>query len=223
MSVLSLPEEYRLNKTVDLTKNKKQATLVNLLSFLLLAATVGLGILIRGVNGLFTKIAEDGKNFFTDLALPLIVLIVAYILYIMLHELTHGAFVWLFGKVKPKFGVKLPLYAYCGTDKVFFSKWHYVVIALAPLFIWGIIFSVTARFCFGIWYSVILLLQAGNISGAAGDIFVAILTLKSPKTVLIKDCGVNMEFYLPSEEKDCICDKDGNTDKREDKEDIKND
>ncbi len=189
MSKNSLPPDYRLVEIVDLEKNKKEAVGVNALGFVLSILTLVVGFLWKGLNllGLVDPLGW---------LCSLVVTIVGFIAYIYLHELTHGLFIYVFSKKSPHFGVKLPLYVYAG-GKAYFSKGHYILIALAPVLLWGVVFLLIGAFLNGPWFWCLCFLQAGNIGGAAGDIFVAVKTAMYDRSVLVFDTGVRMEFYLP--------------------------
>ena len=47
-----------------------------------------------------------------------------------------------------------------------------------------------------------LFLQIGNLSGAAGDLFVTVKFAGMPKDILVQDSGVSMAVYSRSGKKD---------------------
>lgn len=137
-----------------------------------------------------SKLKVSGVN---DIV-PLAVLIVGYIAYIILHEATHGLIMYLSVKAKLNFGFK-GWAAYAGSSG-YFDKTHYILIALAPLVLWGIIFGIlTAFFHGGVWFWVIWLLQTGNVSGAAGDIYCTYKMLTFSGDILVNDTGLEMTVY----------------------------
>jgi hypothetical protein len=173
---------------VDLAKNKKQFVFVNVLAIVLMVGVLVLGYFWKGIH-------YDEDNLWSGL-IALIVAFAGYFAYIFLHEMTHGAVMYLLGGVKPKFGVKLPFYAYAGGN-VYFSKGQYIAVALSPVLLWGVVFGVLCALFYGAWFWCFCFLQAGNIGGAAGDFFVTVKTIFYPETVLVYDTGVAMSFYLP--------------------------
>ena len=143
----------------------------------------------------------DGELIF-GIVIPAIVLCVGIVLYIVLHEAVHGMFMYAFCKSRLRFGYKV-IYAYAGSD-AYYDKLKYIIIALGPLVIWGIVFAVlTVFFHSGVWFWVIWLLQVTNVSGAAGDIFCTFKMLKYPSDILVQDTGTEMTVYsrTKSEEK----------------------
>jgi hypothetical protein len=65
--------------------------------------------------------------------------------------------------------------------------------------VWGIVFLVL-NILIPSWFWVIWFWQLGNISGAAGDFYVAYLTSKLPDTIRVKDTGVSMTIYDKTQE-----------------------
>lgn len=109
----------------------------------------------------------------------------AYVLVLPLHELIHGAAFTLWGG-KPYYGTRLPLALYCSAKNQIFPRNYYLVIGLAPLVVItvaGIVFTLLAPTL----APYTLFATAGNISGAAGDIWVVAQLLKLPSSVLIED------------------------------------
>lgn len=182
----TLPEGWVLHDTIDLKNNKKQFWLVQGISLLLAAAFVAAGCFL-----------VHPKVFFEDSPAriwALLALIVGMIIYIVLHELTHGVFLASFTKTKPKFGF-LGWAAYCGNE-AYCNKPCYAVVALAPVVVWGIVFGVlNAFFRTGVWFWLVWFLQTVNVSGAAGDLFVTFKLFGYPKEILVQDTGISMKVF----------------------------
>lgn len=186
-SCKELPEGWILHDTIDLKNNKKQFWTVQGLGVAIMIVMFVVGWFIVSPVDLF-------KHGTWETVAALAVLLAGLVAYIILHELTHGAFLSAFTKVKPKFGF-VGWAAYCGNE-AYCGKARYAVVALAPLVIWGIVFGVLNVFFHeGIWFWVVWFLQIGNISGACGDIFVACKLLKYPKEILVQDTGLSMRVY----------------------------
>lgn len=185
MCYKTFPDGYTFLDKIDLQNNKKQFWLVNGLSLLLCAVMLVGGYFIDN----FTKI-----EYVAELFIAMAVLIVGFIIYIVLHEATHGIFMYAFVKAKLNFGYK-GWAAYAGSSG-YFDKIHYIVISLAPLVIWGIIFGVlNVFFNSGMWFWVIWVLQIGNVSGAAGDLFCTFKMFTYPKDILVHDSGMEMLIF----------------------------
>ncbi|MBO5338940.1 MAG: DUF3267 domain-containing protein [Clostridia bacterium] len=195
-ATLELPKNYKLGHTVDMQTNKKQSFLVNLIAILIgVALAVPMAFLVP-LGSLFDMGDLDKKAIFLYI-LRFAVLLVGSFLYIILHELTHALFMKIFGAKKIKFGFT-GLFAYAGSEHEYFKKWPYIIIALAPLVVFGIIFAVICPFIYtSSWFWIVYFWQIQNISGAAGDIYVSIKFLKAPKDAYIKDEGTMMKLFVP--------------------------
>ena len=101
---------------------------------------------------------------------------------------------WYYSRKKPHFGLSFT-YAYAGSD-IYFAKKPYLVIALAPLVIWGVLLAVINLLIPASWFWVVWFIQLNNVCGAAGDLFVFFHMLKKPHTVLVQDTGTAMTVYL---------------------------
>ncbi len=183
----SLPQGYGKKQVIDLQKDKKTALKVNIGGAAAMILTLLAGHFIVPVGEVFS--AGIGAYFLRFGALLL-----GYAAYIALHELTHAAVMKAVGGGSVKFGFT-GLYAFAGSEEDYFDKGSYICVALAPLVLWGIIFGVLAAALPRDWFWVVWFLQAGNIGGAAGDVYVTGRTLKQKKTVLVRDMGVNMTMY----------------------------
>lgn len=95
---------------------------------------------------------------------------VGMVVYMILHEFVHGILMKKFSGVKPKYGFT-GLYAYAGST-AYFDRKHYIIIALAPIVIWGIVLAVLQFAVPDHGHGSYILYQIINISGAAGDIYV---------------------------------------------------
>lgn len=200
-SCLELPLGYNVYEKIDLKSNKKQYLLVNGLSLLLAGIAVLVALLFikpfgKGFTGAFTD--ADGMGF-----IKIGLVAVGAIAYIVLHELTHALVMKICLNAKINFGVSFT-YAYAGS-KGFYNKKSYVLIALAPLFVFLIVFSLLMIFLPKDYLFVFYLLQIFNLSGASGDIFVSLKMIKMPSDVLVNDTGMAMTVY--SKENSLIADE----------------
>ncbi|MBO5024227.1 MAG: DUF3267 domain-containing protein [Clostridia bacterium] len=185
---LSLPEGYGKILEIDLQKNKKLMILVNGIALVIMLALAMLGAYIVPIDTFF----GDGEVWYAPL-IKLAVMMLGYVAYIILHELVHGVFMKHFSGVKPKYGFTL-IYAYAGSE-AYFNKRSYIIIALAPVVIWGAVLGVLCAVLPQSWFWVVYFIQIGNISGAAGDFYVTLKFLKLPKDILVNDTGVAMTVY----------------------------
>lgn len=184
-----LPRGYRLKEKMDLAGNRRQMRAIMWLSVGLFVAAMAVGLLIAPLSSLVRRDAGIG-----NLAIKLAVLAGGIIVYIVGHEAVHGVCMWSLSRVKPRFGVTL-MYAYAGSE-VYFAKYAYVLIALMPAVVWT---AVLGGLCWAVpadWFWVIWLIQAMNVSGAAGDFYVAFRIGRMPPGLLVQDSGTAMSVYV---------------------------
>ena len=188
-SYQTLPEGYEKIYSVDLGKNKKVALFINALAVFIGAAMALIAhFAVCPVGTLFEMDGGIGNYLIRFGALAL-----GSVLYIILHEATHGVAMKISGTKNVKYGFT-GLYAFAGSDD-YYTRGAYIFIALAPVVLFGIIFGIAAAFLDGAWFWVVYILQITNISGASGDAFVTVRFLMMPKDILVRDSGVGMVVY----------------------------
>lgn len=185
-----LPEGYKEIKQIDLQKDKKLAGVVTGLALIVMAVMVIPMLFIVPIKSFMA----DGKIMYLA---KLGVIVVGMIVYIVLHELVHGIVMKYYSKIKPTYGFT-GMYAYAGSS-AYFCKKHYIIIALAPIVLWGVVLLILNLIVPTGWFWVVYLIQMMNISGAAGDLYVSVSFSKLPADILINDTGVNMTIYSGEE------------------------
>lgn len=187
-AVKTLGEGYKEIFTVNLQTDKKMAVLINLFAVLI---AVVMAVPAHFYISFFTLFdMEQGLTAYTVRFAVLLVLIVVYML---LHELVHGITMKLFGTKKVKYGFT-GLYAFAGSED-YYPKLPYIIIALAPVVVWGIVLAVVNCLVPENWFWVVYFIQISNISGAAGDFYVTIKFSRMPKDILVRDAGIGMTVY----------------------------
>ncbi len=187
-ALTELPQGYGELFSIDLQKDKKLMLLVNGLAVLigvLMAVPMHFAV---PIDTLFSF--EKGM---TQYIMRFAVLFVSIFAYMILHELVHGITMKRCGTKKVKYGFT-GLYAFAGSDD-FYDKKSYILIALAPVVLWGIVLAVINLFVPTEWFWVVYTLQIMNISGAAGDFYVTVRFLRLKSDILVRDCGVGMTVY----------------------------
>ena len=121
----------------------------------------------------------------------------AYAAILPLHEALHGAAILALGG-RPRFGLKLPLAAYCTAPGQLFTRNGYLAVALAPLVVLSAAGAVATWLAPDLGACLIFGL-AGNISGAVGDLTAIARLLRLPPGVLIADTATGYVAYLPQE------------------------
>ena len=181
---INLPSGYKEVFKIDLLNNRKMFVIVNVINTVIAA--------IMFVAGLFFQ--PEGADF---KLIHAIVMSIGMWVYIILHELVHGIFMKKFSGQKPKYGWKV-IYAYAGSD-AYFCKSHYMIIAMAPVVVWGIVLGILNLFVSPGWFWTVYAIQILNISGAAGDFYVTYLMTKMPEDTLTQDTGTDMTLYSAKE------------------------
>ena len=187
-AVHTLPENYTQVFSVDLQKDKKKAVLVNMLAgviALVMAVPMHFYVPIMTMFDLNAGLPAYTVRF--------AVLIIAMLVYMVLHELVHGITMKAFGTKKVKYGFT-GMYAFAGSDD-YYDRKSYITVALAPVVLWGIVLTVVNMLVPMEWFWVVYLVQITNISGAAGDLYVTVKFCRLPKDILVRDWGVRMAVY----------------------------
>ena len=185
----ALPEGYAEAEKIDLVKNQKQMLLVNGLAILLAVLMVVCGILCQP-EGAATIFKEKPLQ----TALQCLVICIGIAVYLVGHEAVHGMFMWHYSRIRPHFGLSFT-YAYAGSG-CYVARGAYLIIALAPVVLWGILLGVLTLLVPAEWFWVVWAVQIMNISGAAGDLYVFARILRMPQTVLAQDTGTAMTVFL---------------------------
>ena len=97
MCYKELPAGYALAEVIDLQSNRRQFWAVNGLALALAAALAVAGVLLVP----FSSLAETPL---WEIFAALGAMLAGIVLYVILHELTHGVFLYAFTRVRPKFG-----------------------------------------------------------------------------------------------------------------------
>lgn len=186
----SLPAGYREVCRIDLQKDKKLALLVN-------GAALIIGAVMIVPMHFHISIATlfDLSEGFVPYLLRFLCMLLGLTLYIILHELVHAAAMRLSGTQKVNFGFT-GLYAFAGSAD-YYDRPHYILIALAPIVVWGVVLGLLCALVPPAWFWVVYIIQVTNISGAAGDLYITYRMAKLPPDLLVQDSGVRMTVYAP--------------------------
>lgn len=184
----TLPQGYKEILSIDLQKNKKLMLLVNGIAIMLAVPMFVLGARLVPVFTLFDMSGGMGAYF-----ARFGVLVGAIVVYMVLHELTHGLIMKLCGTKKIRFGFT-GMYASAGSDD-YYPKLPYICIALAPIVLLGIVVAAINALVPEEWFWVVYFVQITNVSGAGGDLYVTARFASLPKDILVRDYGVGMHVF----------------------------
>ncbi|MBR4461345.1 MAG: DUF3267 domain-containing protein [Erysipelotrichaceae bacterium] len=182
--ITELPDGFKEIRQLNLQSDKKTLLVVNVLAVVLYIVLFAIAFIIKPF---------DLDLIIIDLTVSILTF-VALIVYMILHELTHGIVMKHLGGQEVKYGFT-GLYAYAGSKKDYFSAKAYIAIALAPLVLWTLFFTVLLILFHETLYWPLILLQVTNIGGCAGDIYVSYLVSKYKEEIYIRDTGLDVTIY----------------------------
>ena len=189
MNYPRLPKGYRYAGAMDFVRTRKQMYIVSFLSLgLILVMTVS-GLLLRPIGPTWAMLRPRWWLWLLWGAMMLI--------YIPLHELTHGVLMHALSGVRPKYGFRFA-YAYAGST-VWFDRGSHILIALAPVVLWGVVFQVLCHTLARPWFWIFWTLQISNVSGSAGDLYCAFYLARMRGDLLIQDTGTRMRIMRRQE------------------------
>ena len=193
-----LPQGYVEAYSID-AKKKSTVILMNVLAILAFAVLYLLMML-----PLFSSDFERRQMISSEKMptwLVSLVMLVIYIGYIVLHELTHGvAYKSLTGE-KLTYGFTLSV-AFCGVPHIYVSRRVALIASAAPLVVFTVLFGALAATLFlldTMLYTLAAVILCAHLSGCVGDIWVISLLLfklRDP-AVLVKDTGPKQIFMIP--------------------------
>jgi hypothetical protein len=180
----------------DYVINAKKLSTGILLNGLALVIAVAVIIICYFIKFESFPVSIEFGGFETPLAL--IIFAVSIIVYIILHELTHGLFYKLLTKQKLTFGLTLTV-AYCGLKEGYVNKKTSIIAMLAPFVIHSIWMLALIIFLpANIWALMVVLLFGLHFGGCIGDLYGTLILLfkYSKKQVLVNDDGPQQIFYI---------------------------
>ena len=138
-------------------------------------------------------LAEVGSRSFNPIYF-VISLVVVFVVMIVVHELIHGAFFWVFTRQRPKFGLR-GWYAFASAPGWYFPRRQYLVIGLAPV----VCLSLLGSFLLAVLPAgalvLVLFAMIFNAASSIGDLWVCIRLIFERRPVVVEDVGDGMSFY----------------------------
>ena len=192
----TLPEGYREVKVVD-AKEKKTSVLFVVFSFVLTAIPL-MPVLLTAGGGLRTLVEQNGR---AQSMIAVVVFLVSLVLYLVLHELVHGAVYKALTHQKLTFGFTLTV-AFCGVPDVYTSRKTALLSLLAPFVTFSILLIPLTLWFYSfnrLYYLLSGILFSVHFGGCVGDLYMTYLLLfkyKDPRT-LMNDTGPKQTIYLP--------------------------
>ena len=195
----TLPPGYQPVMEFNLRKNPRAMLILNGIGFILFLAAAALiqiyGQLVRpqdsiGVSGSIDSFAEIFR-FLSLLLLDVIVLVI-------LHEGVHGLCFWLITGKRPVFSIG-PGYAAAAAPQSLLAKKPYLITALSPLVVLTVLGLILIPVIPSGWLFYLGLFIVMNVSGAVGDLWVALSLLPRKEPLLIQDFGDRVMVYQPKD------------------------
>jgi hypothetical protein len=125
---------------------------------------------------------------------------VGIVLILLLHELTHGVAMHMFG-AKPRYGVlwKQAMF-YATTLGYTYRRNDYLIVTLAPLFILSILVILGMWFVQGnaLWVALLAMFGTINAAGAIGDLWIATIVLRYAPAAYVMDERDGVRVFLPN-------------------------
>jgi hypothetical protein len=187
----NLPQITNYKKPIELKYNflllsifSVVLLLISLVSFNLLRIFIETGRLERTFSGSFD---------ITDL----VIIMVTFTATIICHELVHGI-VFKLLKYKVSFGLILPFGAYTIAKNQLIQKKDYFIIGIAPLMVINFVCILLLFLKIPSISDLLVWILVFNTSGAAGDLWLSWVILKSPKDTLFYDTSPSQNYiYHP--------------------------
>jgi hypothetical protein len=193
-----LSKDFHPVYSINLSTDTKMVVILNLVGVLITGITLGLA-------WIFTSLVR--KNFSTDPIFSkeikfnplegLFWLLAIVIITLVVHELIHAFFFWLFTRSRPTFGLGLS-YAFAAAPEWYIPRHLYLMVGLAPLALIALGGLLVLGWGPSAWMLPAMTILAFNSGAAVGDIWInARLLLGCSKETLVQDTGHKITFFEP--------------------------
>ena len=193
-----LPKGHEPALYINATETKL-GLIFTIVSLVVLAVVLFIAIIPIVIND---RGLELWESLFDRVSLYSLVTIMSMIIYVTLHELTHGIFYKIFTGQKLTFGMSWSCF-YCGVPEIFVYRRAAMVSAAAPLVIFTVILLPLTFFLYFVnlaLYLISAFLLGIHLGGCCGDAYVISLLLfrfRDDKT-LVRDTGPEQFFFVPT-------------------------
>jgi len=202
--VTKLPADYRRQDEFEPTKRSGFILgSVGVGVFLLIAAgwlLIRLASVVRpGALDEFHGVLTVGPDGALSLTVPfrlILEAVLALILVVFAHELTHGLTIWWIAGDRPMFGIKGLLPYVAAPSGLYFPRNQFLIVGIAPLVLLTIVGLVLVVLAPAAAVPTLLMFVAFNASGAAGDVLMVLQILAYPPDALLGDSDTGMIIYV---------------------------
>jgi len=189
----ALPENYQEVLSWKVTGKPIRVIVLNVFGVILF---VIFGMIFSSIAIRVGKLPSDGNLQFGlgEMGLAIAGIVVTFVL----HELTHGLVMQLFG-AKPKYGIIWKgLMLYATSPGYAYRRNNYVVIALAPFLFISALVILGMWILQGIaWVALLAICGVVNASGAVGDMWITMIVLRYAAMAYVMDERDGIRVFLP--------------------------
>ena len=182
-----LPAGYREAFTIDAANKKTGVTLNLVAAVIMVAAMIPAILIIRPGNIL------EGFSFSRYL-----ITFGGLLVYLVLHELVHGAAYKLLTRQKLTFGLTATV-AYCGVPNIYVYRRASMISLLAPFCVFTVVFGLLTALLHNPWdktfAAAVLAIHLGGCVGDLYDTGLYLFRFRDPGT-LMRDTGPKQTFYV---------------------------
>ena len=186
----SLPSDYQEVLSWKVTEKRSRVITLNILGVLFF---VIFGLIFSSLAVRLGKLQSEGEYGLGEISLVIVGILLTFIL----HELTHGLAMRMFG-AKPKYGVIWKgLMLYATSPGYAYRRNNYIVIALAPFVFISILVVLGMWLLQGtLWVALLGICGIINASGAIGDLWITMIVLRYATTAYVMDERDGIRVFL---------------------------
>ena len=191
-----LPDGYHLTREIDLIKDKKTTIFLNLGALVFLIPVIWALISLVNLSHPGLIPLEGSIILNRQSLLTFIVVITTLVVVLLLHEMVHGLFFWIFTKTRPLFALRFS-YAYAAAPGWYIPTRQYLVIGLSPLILIDLVAILLLWICPPAWVLPLCMAIAMNTCGALGDLYIIATLLRCSSSTLVLDTGDAVRYFEP--------------------------
>lgn len=199
-AIQTLPPGYVEAGSIQLKQNRRLSIILNVLGIPWCILCAAFFFIMAGLLGAL----DNGSGSSGKITMPAIIMLVALAILAMtifvvvvLHELVHGLFFWLFIRSRPQLGFNI-LYAYAAAPGWYILRPQFLIVDLAPLVLISLAGLLILPFTTPPASLVLIVALILNAGGAISDLYVFIRLLFVPRHVLIEDHGDGVRWFIPT-------------------------
>ena len=192
-----LPSGYRQAMYIN-AKKASFGIIFNLIALAVLGLVMAVAFLsLKSKGGASEVISVSPLGLLTVYAVTLSAMIV----YIVLHELVHGAAYKMLTGEKLTFGMSWSC-AFCGVPTIYTYRRTAIIAVISPFLVFTLIFIPILVLCYifsPVYYLAMAFVFGLHLGGCSGDLYVMLLlhVKFKDKRTLMRDTGPEQFFYIP--------------------------